>query len=171
MAFSTGAHPDEKPVPHLRRPDLCETRSLCWRKPDSNFFPLGIRNLSEVAEPRGNQWRARTESFSVAGLIVRIHLPPAASLLRTQTDRSCTTSATTRPRLAVLRLFSGGEDPRFCRFLAARRDRFGNERNRFCRSRRASAACPPRARPGGATIGRAVSRAELATSIATRRGV
>jgi transposase len=74
-------------------------------------------------------------------------------------------------RLAVLRLFPGGEDPRFRRFLAARRDRFGNERNRFCRSRGAASACPPRARPGGAAVGRAVPRAELATAIAIRRGV
>ena len=43
-------------------------------------------------------------------------------------------SAGVRP-LAVLRLFSRGEDPRFRRFLAARRDRFGNDRNRFCRIR------------------------------------
>jgi ubiquinone/menaquinone biosynthesis C-methylase UbiE len=72
---------------------------------------------------------------------------------------------------AKLRLFPGGEESRFHRYLAARRDRFGNERNRFCRSRGAASACPPRARPGGAAVGRAVPRAELATAIAIRRGV
>ena len=75
----TGAHPGQKP----RFPTCCGP--ICVRRGVAGgsrieFFPLGIRNLSEVAEPRGNQWRARTESFSVAGLIVRIHLPSAGSL-------------------------------------------------------------------------------------------
>jgi ubiquinone/menaquinone biosynthesis C-methylase UbiE len=39
--------------------------------------------------------------------------------------------------------FPEAKNPRFRRFLAARRDRFGNERNRFCRDRGAAAACPP----------------------------
>ena len=59
----------------------------------------------------------------------------------------------------------------FADFWPPDADRFGNDRNRFCRSRGGAAACPPRARPGGAAVGRAVPRAEFATAVAIRRGV
>ena len=48
---------------------------------------------------------------------------------------------------------------------------FGNDRYRFCRGRGGAAACPPRARPGGAVVGGAVPRAEFPTAIVIRRGV
>ena len=48
---------------------------------------------------------------------------------------------------------------------------FGNDRNRFYRRRGGAAACPPRARPGGAAVGSAVPRAELTTAVTIGRSV
>jgi uncharacterized protein len=58
--------------------------TLCWRETDSNFqsLPGSVAHRAGGAA-RGNHIAHPNWVLSMAGLIVRIHLPPAVSLIRT----------------------------------------------------------------------------------------